>query len=87
LFKGLDTVRPLETLPGLSIVRIFVRMFSIPGAHRGNLRRFLFLFVQISPLALWASCKSVTQRDQKRKPNVFVIEPKRSSGDFQVFAV
>jgi len=51
-FKGFDNVRPLETFPGLPIVRIFVRMFLIPGGHRGDRCRFLFLFVQISPLAL-----------------------------------
>jgi hypothetical protein len=52
LFKGLDIVRPLETCPGLLIVRIFVRMFSTPGVHRGDRRWFLFLLCQISLLAL-----------------------------------
>ena len=51
-FKGLDDVRPLETLPELPFVRIFVRMFSTPGGHRGDRRRFLFLPCQISLLAL-----------------------------------
>jgi len=49
LFKGLETVPPLETFPGLPIVRIFVRMFLIPGGHRGDRCRFLFLFVQDKP--------------------------------------
>src|SRR5262245_41663241 len=47
-FKGLDAVRPLETLPELPIVR----MFSLPGGHRGDRRRFLFLLCQISLLVL-----------------------------------
>src|SRR5262245_60072638 len=47
-FKGLDAVRPLETLPELPIVR----MFSTPGGYRGDRRRFLFLLCQISLLAL-----------------------------------
>jgi hypothetical protein len=31
LFKGLDIVRPLETFPGLLIVRILSECFSLPG--------------------------------------------------------
>ena len=57
LFKGLDTVRPLETFPGLPIVRIFVRMFSISSGQRADRHLFLFLLCQISLLALGSFLK------------------------------
>jgi hypothetical protein len=47
-FKGLDIVRPLETLPELPIVQ----MFSLPAGQRADRRQFLFLLCQISLLAL-----------------------------------
>jgi hypothetical protein len=46
-FKGSDPVRPLETLPELPIVRILVRIFSIPGGQRADRRRFLFLLSNV----------------------------------------
>jgi hypothetical protein len=59
-FKGLDTVRPLETFQGLPVLRIFVRMFSLPGGQTGDRRRFLFLLCQISLLALGGFLESAS---------------------------